>query len=120
MLINKNLSKEQIIVKIVRWLILLKGAGLLVFAVGHLLRFQSWWSLILAVLFFFDAVVFLWLNRVIEKKNKHIFYFAVIFIGINIFLIVIDELGLIDFLILFLDCILFVMILGNKKKLLVN
>lgn len=120
MFINKNLPKEQIILKIVRWLLLLKGLVLLVFAIGHLLRFQGWWSLILMVLFFFDAVVFLWLNRVIEKKNKHIFYFAVIFIGINIFLIVIDELGLIDFLVLFLDCVLFVTILGNKKKLLAS
>ncbi len=109
----KNLPKEEIAIKIIRWLFLFNGFVFIVFGGVHLFR-GAW---VLAILFVVDAIVFLWLNRVIGKKKRLIFYFAIIFIGVNIILIIIDQLGVIDLIFLLLESVLFVMILGNKKYL---
>ena len=108
-----NLTKEEKIIKIIRWLFFLKGAIWVVFSVVHL--FRGFW--ILAGLSFVNAIVFLWLNRMIAKKKKWIFWFAGFFVGLNIFLTIIGQFGWFDFLILVIDSILFVLILGNKKVL---
>ncbi|MDA3815112.1 MAG: hypothetical protein PF549_01980 [Patescibacteria group bacterium] len=109
----KDLTKEEKLIKIVRWLLLFEGILFLVFSGVHF--FRGIW--VLAVLLFIDAVIFLWLNRVIEKKRKWIFWFAVVFIGVNIFSTIASELGWSYFFVLVLDSVLFVMILGNRKYL---
>ena len=109
----RNLTKEEKIIKIIRWLFLFKGVVWIILSGIHLFK-GSW---LLAGLLFFDAVIFLWLNRVIEKKKRWIFWFAIVFIGVNIFLTITDQFGWFDFFSLVVDCVLFVMIFGNSKKL---
>ena len=109
----KNVTKENKIIKIIRWLFFVYSLILIVF--GGMYLFRGMWMLTL--MFIINAVVFLWLNRVIEQKKKWIFWFAIVFIGINIVLIVVNQFSFIDFPLLVLGSILFVMILGNKKKL---
>ena len=110
---EKQNFSEELIIKIIRWLLLFHGVVFVVFGGVHLFR-GAW---VLAILFIIDAIVFLWLNRVTRKKKKWIFYFAIVFVGINIILVVIDQFGMIDLFFLLLESILFVMILGNKKYL---
>jgi hypothetical protein len=110
---EKQNFTEGIAIKIIRWLLLFNGVAFVVFGLVHFFR-GAW---VLGSLFIIDAIVFLWLNRVIGRGKKWIFYFAIIFVGVNIILIIIDQFGMIDLFFLLLESILFVMILGNKKRL---
>jgi len=107
---NKKMRK----INLIKNLMFLKASVWSVFAVSHFLR-NTEMSFFLGSLMIVDALIFFLIGWKIDQYKKPIYYFALVFIGINILLTIFDQMGVYDFIILFVDLIVFFFLFFSRK-----
>jgi lysylphosphatidylglycerol synthetase-like protein (DUF2156 family) len=107
---NPNLSIN--LANLSRYLFFVAASLLLIFSMATLLRISQnpvhrVMYLVYAILFFGDAVL-MFICGLFVGRQKRVYWFAIVFLSLNIVLTITDQFGIIDFLYLWLN----LMILG--------
>jgi lysylphosphatidylglycerol synthetase-like protein (DUF2156 family) len=115
---NPNLSINP--VQLARYLFFVAASVLLIFSVGTLLRInqnpdQKVMYLMYAVLFLGDAVL-MFICGLFVSRQKRVYWFAVVFLSLNIVLSITDQFGVVDLLFLWFNLIILgILILARKS-----
>jgi len=107
-------KRHGILLKIIKALFLVKAVIWIMFALYYFFQIRTQVVAILSLLLFIDGIIFLWISFAISKA-KWIYYFAIIFLALNIIVAFFDQLGLADYFLLAFDVILFILLLSNVK-----
>ena len=98
--------------QLARYLFIVATSLLLIFGIGTLMRINQnpghkAMYLVYAILFFGDAVL-MFICGLFVGRQKQVYWFAIVFLSLNIILTITDQFGVVDFLFLWLN----LMILG--------
>ncbi len=111
-------SNGQTDIKVIRALFLINAFIWISLGVTHIVQSRTQTTLIVVVLLFINAIIFLWLSRSIGKRLKWIYYFAVVLIVANLILTITDQFGLFDLFVLVLDGMILALLVFRYRRLL--
>jgi hypothetical protein len=104
---------------VVQGLLLLQTLIWFLFGIGSLFRQTNTQSLIasliVSLLMFTTAVIFLGIAWGVSKRLKGFFYFALLFLAVHILLTVTDEFGIFDSIVLLMDTAILAILLLTRK-----
>ena len=127
---EKHAQEVERIPKVVttaRWLFVLLGGIWLVFGVWSITRIGSdsssvpaamFW--LIAILMFVNAFLLIWIGWGIGRGKRLYYYFGLLLLAGNIFLIFTDEFGLFDLVTLIINVALLVLLIATRAKYLEN
>jgi hypothetical protein len=72
-------------------------------------------TIVIAVLMLVNSTIFAVLAWLIAKKNRWVFYFAILFLAVHIVLTITDQFGILDLLVLVIDLATLGILLFNRR-----
>jgi hypothetical protein len=122
MVIKKDPAQARALVWVTRGLFIVNAAIWCVFAIllmtktTHLGLNAQVFSWIVAVLMVGNAGVMLFLSWGIGKRHRWLFYFALVFLAVNIVLSITDEVGAADLITMAIDIALFALVILTRRR----
>jgi len=114
-----NVSAIQIspLIKLAQALLVVQAGIWLVFSLWMLVRpsTPSTFAIILAAMMFINQLIFLGIVWGISRRLKAVFFFALVFLSVNLSFSVTDEFGIFDWLVLALDVIMLVILVWIRR-----
>jgi lysylphosphatidylglycerol synthetase-like protein (DUF2156 family) len=109
-------------IQLARYLFIVAASLLLIFGTGTLLRItqnpdQKVMYLVYAILMFGDAALMFTCGMFIGRQ-KRVYWFAIVFLSLNIILTITDQFGIIDFLFLWFNSMILGLLIFARNKLL--
>jgi lysylphosphatidylglycerol synthetase-like protein (DUF2156 family) len=115
---NPNFSINPI--QLARYLFIVAASVLLIFSMGTLLRINQKpdhkvMYLVYAILFFGDAAL-MFICGLFVGRQKRVYWFAIVFLSLNIVLTITDQFGVVDFLFLWLNLMILGILIFARKS----
>jgi uncharacterized membrane protein len=107
--------------QLARYLVLLISAFLTFFGIATLMNLGSHpdmmgWYTVYALLAFVEAAILLVCYFLLKKRNKRIFWLAIIILALNAILTIFDQIGVVDILFILLNLIALVVLYTSRKE----